>query len=246
MIAVKICGITNDEDLRVCVEAGAHALGFVVEYPLDVPWNLSVTQAADLVKNVPADTISCMVVGGSPREILALARDVRPDFVQLHSDETLAETALIARTLAREGIGVVKALRFAPGGRLLFDVADPVRAADLLAATEVAALLVDSGTAERPGGSGVAVDVRAYRLVAAASRLPVVLAGGLSAENLRSVVPGDMPPHAVDVLTGVESRPGRKDADKVRAFLRAARGPFGEKTVRGIGEAARALSSVRS
>lgn len=223
MMPVKICGITNEEDIFVCSRLGVHALGLVVEYPVSVPWNLTVHRAASLRCAIPSTVIACMVTGGKPDDIIARAKRVRPQLVQLHFEETLEETAYIAKSLAAEQIRVMKALRVGPSGRLLFEIEDPTEAARLIAQAGVAALLVDSGTAERPGGSGIVVNQKTYRAVAAASSLPVVLAGGLTAQNLHATVSADLPPSAVDVLSGVEGKPGRKEIEKVRAFLHAAK-----------------------
>jgi len=220
---VKICGMTNEEDILMCLQLGAQALGLVVEYPIPVPWNLTAQQAQALRRAIPAKVTACMVTGGKPDEIIARAKQVRPQMVQLHFEETLEETAYIAKVLAAKHIGVIKALRVGPEGRLLFEIADPAEAARLFGQTGVAALLVDSGTAERPGGSGLVVNQKAYRAVAGASSLPVVLAGGLTAQNLHEIIPADLPPNAVDVLSGVEAGPGRKDREKVSAFLHAAK-----------------------
>lgn len=222
MMPVKICGMTSEADIRICSRLGVRALGLVVEYPLPVPWNLTVQRAEALRRSIPPGISACMVAGGRPGDIIANAKRVRPGFVQLHFEETLEETAYIAKTLAAERIRVIKALRAAPDGRLLFQVEDPAQAARLLAQTGVAALLVDSGTANKPGGSGVAANPEVYRAIAMAGSLPVVLAGGLTAQNLHMMVPGDLPPDAVDVLSGVEAEPGKKDQEKVRAFLHAA------------------------
>ncbi len=220
---VKICGMTNEEDILMCSQLVVQALGLVVEYPLPVPWNLTAEQAQALRRAIPANVTACMVTGGKPEEIIARAKQVRPQMVQLHFEETLEETAYIVEALATENIGVIKALRVGPEGRLLFEITDPVEAARLLSQTGVAALLVDSGTAKRPGGSGLVVDQAIYRAIAGASSLPVILAGGLTAQNLREILPADLPPSAVDVLSGVEARPGQKDREKVSAFLHEAK-----------------------
>ncbi|MEL7624926.1 MAG: phosphoribosylanthranilate isomerase [Clostridiales bacterium] len=223
MMPVKICGMTNEEDILTCSHLGAQALGLVVEYPLPVPWNLTAEQAKDLRQVIPANVTACMVTGGKPEEIIARAKQVRPQMVQLHFEETLEETAYIAKALAPEHIAVIKALRVGPEGRLLFEITDPVEAARLISQTSVAALLVDSGTAKRPGGSGLVVDQAIYRAIAGAGSLPVILAGGLTAQNLHEIIPTDLPPSAVDVLSGVEAGPGRKDKEKVSAFLYGAK-----------------------
>ena len=222
MMPVKLCGMMTAQDIRLCAHLGARALGLVVDYPIPVPWNLTVRRAEALRCAIPENVCACMVTGGRPDDIIARAKQVRPNYVQLHHEETLEETAYIAKALASENIRVIKALRAGRDGLLLFAVQDPAQAAHALCQTGIAALLVDSGTPEKPGGSGLAVCPETYRAIAAASSLPVILAGGLTAHNLCAAIPHDLPPSAVDVLSGVETEPGRKDKDKVRAFLDAA------------------------
>jgi phosphoribosylanthranilate isomerase len=224
MIRIKICGMMRPEDVRLCAACGADALGFVVEYPVEVPWNLTALQAALLMEAAPPNVTRSMVTGGGHEKICALARRVRPHVVQLHGEETLAETAHIAKALHGEGIRVIKALRTCPDGGLLFEEPDPVRAAGMLEESGVAGILIDSGSAERPGGSGVLLNTETYGRLAAATRLPVIMAGGLRPENIAAVLAGIPKPYAVDVLSGVEDMPGGKNADKVRTFIQAVRG----------------------
>lgn len=221
LLRIKICGLTRREDIALCVEAGVHALGFVTEYPKPVPWNLSAEEAAALVAAVPPFVTSCMVAAGEPRAVLDLARRVRPTAVQLHGGETLEQTARIAAALRRIGIGCIRALRVNENGTLDFCIADPAKAAALLSATPVAALLVDSGSARLPGGSGISLNVRVYDKVCAHTRLPVIAAGGLRADNLKELL-GGRRPYAIDVLTGVENAHGVKSRQKIGALTAAA------------------------
>ena len=122
MLRVKICGLMRAEDVAACVSAGAHALGFVTEYPVPVPWNLTEARAKELIDAVPPFVTSCMVTAGSAEKVLSLARRVRPDIVQLHGDETLEETAVIAAELKKIGILCIRALRVDKTGRLRFSI----------------------------------------------------------------------------------------------------------------------------
>ena len=97
MIRVKICGLTNPGDVRMCARAGADALGFVVEYPEPVPWNLSAAGARELMAAVPPFVTVCLVLGGAPEHQLALAEELHPGAVQLHGEETLEQTRQLCR-----------------------------------------------------------------------------------------------------------------------------------------------------
>lgn len=228
---VKFCGIMTESDIGFCVDAGADACGFVVEYPVDtssavpasVPWNLTAAKAAALVRQVPGSIRTFMVSGGSPGRVLGLARQVRPDFVQLHHKEGLAEVAEIAAGLKKLGISTIKALRIDAKGGLDFEIPDIAAAARALETAGLAALLVDSFTPARPGGTGRALAPGVYATLGKSTGLPLILAGGLKPDNLKTLVPADNPPYMLDVLSGVESSPGVKDKDKMVAFVTAAR-----------------------
>jgi len=222
MTRVKICGLMNEEDVALCARAGADMLGFVAEYPEPVPWNLTSVEAAELVRKVPPPVETCLVTGGSLGKILELARSIKPQLVQLHHREKLSETAEITKRLSRLGIKTIKALRFDERGFCDFEIRDPALAAALLAEAGVAAILVDAYTAARPGGSGTMVDLATFLAVRQASAVPVVLAGGLNPANIGEII-RKVKPAAIDVLTGVEERPGKKDPLKVTGFMRGAR-----------------------
>ena len=223
MTRVKICGLMNLEDVELCVRAGVHCIGVVVDYPVPAPWNLTPAEGRRLLDRVPPSVTSCMVTGGSAAEILATAEAVRPDIIQLHHQETLQETDYIASQLGLMGIKTVKALRIDSGGQCAFEITDPARAAKALSQTGITALLVDSYTTVRPGGTGVMVDLSTFNLVRQASTVPVILAGGLNPGNVGQIVQVARP-YAVDVLSGVEAEPGRKDHDKIYRFMQAVRG----------------------
>lgn len=220
---VKLCGITTESDIELCVNAGADACGFVVEYPADVPWNLDAKKAASLIRFTPGGTSTFMVTGGSPDRVVSLAREVRPDVVQLHHEETLDDVSEIAARLKYLGISTVKALRISGTGRLHFEIPDIAAAVVALETAGADALLIDSFTRVRPGGSGRVVATGAYVTLRKNTRLPVILAGGLTPDNLYALVPAEYPPYMLDVLSGVESSPGIKDKDKVVAFVKSAR-----------------------
>lgn len=218
MTRVKICGLMNGKDVDICVQAGAHMVGFVVDYPLPVPWNLTSAGARELIQEVPPFVSTCVVTGGPVEKVLALVSETCPNVIQLHYQETLQEIKEIAQQLKLRGVKTIKALRIDVSGNCDFEITDPVLAAKALAKTGVAAIVVDSYTAARPGGTGVAVDLLTFRAIQEESPLPVILAGGLSPDNILRVI-NEVHPYAVDVLTGVEERPGHKDQGKIYSFM---------------------------
>ncbi|MFH1567301.1 MAG: phosphoribosylanthranilate isomerase [Gemmatimonadota bacterium] len=224
MTRVKLCGLMTREDVDLAVRAGADALGFVTEYPVAVPWNLPRERAAGLAASAPPFVTTTAVVGGAVAEMLAIARAVRPHFLQLHGDETAAEIRAVVDGLAGTGIKVLKALRLdVDTGEARFADPDPLGAARALAGTGIAGLVLDSKTSTRPAGTGVALDWQVAAQVARAIDLPLILAGGLTCDNVARAV-AQVRPYGVDVISGVESERGVKDGERMRRFVQAVRG----------------------
>lgn len=210
MVRVKICGLMNHKDVNLCVRAGVHVTGFVVDYPVHVPWNLDAATAGDLIQKVPPFVSTCVVTGGSPEKVLDTAKKTYPDVVQLHHEETLEEIEKIAYELRLRGIKTIKALRIDEYGNCNFEIPDPAMAARELARTGISAILADSFTPSMPGGTGVTVHLPAFQAIKQESPLPVILAGGLNPANILETLQKTRP-YAIDVLTGVETKPGSKD-----------------------------------
>ena len=224
MVRVKICGNTDPGQVALCAASGADCAGFVVEYPVSVPWNLSRQQAQALVSLVPPMMTRAVVTGGEPAAVLSLARFLLPHFVQLHTDNSLAETAQIARELASLGIGLVRALRIdVETAKACGEIADPVAAALALEQTGVAAILLDARTPKMPAGTGVSIDWQLAREIRQALSRPLILAGGLTPQNVRRAVE-QVGPYAVDVISGVEASRTVKSPELVRQFVLQAKG----------------------
>lgn len=207
-VKVKICGITRDDDLQAAVDLGADALGFVVGVPAS-PRNLAPQQAARLIDHVPLFVASVVVlVPQSVDDVVHTCESLRPTAVQLHGS-VLIDSAQLRRALPT--LSVIRAIT-APSARL------PDGAAD--AANGVDAVLLDSFAQGLPGGTGVVHDwTVSKRVKQIIHPTPLILAGGLTPDNVREAI-HVVHPYAVDVSTGVESRPGRKDPAKVSAFIR--------------------------
>ena len=195
---VKICGVTTEEDALLAVGLGASAIGFILA---PSPRQLAASKVADIVKRLPADTISIGVFRDeAPQRVVDIVNHAGLSGAQLHGHETPATTQYV-----RERIGMV--IKAFPAGSPRLTEADDF-GADLV--------LVDAPTP----GSGRLVDFSVLEGLGDASRL--VLAGGLTPENVTEAI-HRVAPFGVDVATGVESSPGIKDPRKVAAFIAAAR-----------------------
>lgn len=199
----KVCGITSPEDAAGAIAAGADALGFVLWS--GSPRAVTVEQAAALSRRIPESVWRVGVFVDPSADDLDLAAErVALDFVQLHGNESAAACAAAPRP-------VWKALRLAPGT----STEEARRQADRYPGTT---LLVDAGVGGEYGGTGESADWNAAAHLAA--RREVVLAGGLRADNVAAAVE-QVRPWGVDVSSGVEAAPGRKDQSKLSAFARA-------------------------
>lgn len=206
MTRVKICSITTAADRDAAVAAGADALGFIVDVPVDTPRELDLETAADLIDGVPPFVSSVLV---TMPDDLAAAHDLLvatgADAIQLHNDHPPADLAEF------EMPSVLK--RIPP----------EVEAARTYAAV-ADALVVDSIDESGAGGTGHAVDRSAANAVREAVDVPVVLAGGLDPANVADAIAA-VDPFAVDVSSGVEATEGRKDHRAVAEFVAAAKRP---------------------
>jgi phosphoribosylanthranilate isomerase len=205
MVQVKICGITNVEDALAAVEAGADALGFVF-YPPS-PRYVTPERAREIIDKLPPFVTTVGLFVDVPVETVnAIAARCGLDRLQLHGHESPVFCAMAARP-------VIKAFRIKSADSLM-PLPDYKVSAYLLDAYVEGAL---------PGGTGASF---AWELAAQAKPYgPLILAGGLTPENVASAI-RQVAPYGVDVSTGVERAPGRKDHGKVRTFIaRAKRGP---------------------
>ena len=200
---VKICGITRAEDAEAAIEEGAHALGFVF-WP-DSPRFIDPGQARAIVSALPPFVTPVGVfVNQSSEYVNSVATLVGLGAVQLHGDEKLPYAATMTRP-------VIKAIALG--------AADCVDGVDAWPARVT--LLVDVHDLARRGGTGRTVDWTSASRVAA--RRPVVLAGGLTPENVGAAI-RCVKPFGIDVSSGVEASPGIKDRARIVALFAAVRG----------------------
>ncbi|MGD0736500.1 MAG: phosphoribosylanthranilate isomerase [Terracidiphilus sp.] len=213
---IKICGNTSLEDARLAVEAGADAVGFVFAAS---PRRVTAAQVAAIVRHLPEAVEKIGVFVGADFEgIEAVVREAGLTGVQLHfaADPELPEE-LHAR-FGRE-LRILRVLHF--DAEHLAGIATQL--ADYARDPHVDAVLVDSKTATAVGGTGTAFDWAAAQLTlfhGPQNRL--VAAGGLTPENVVEAI-ATLRPWGVDVVSGVEAAPGRKDPVKVKDFVARAR-----------------------
>ena len=201
-VIVKICGITNVDDGLAASEAGADALGFV--FYDQSPRHVSVETAASIIHQLPQLVMKVGVFVNAPDDLVVAAiRECGLNLLQFHGDES-PEYCL------RFGLMSMKAFRVRDAASL-----------EQLQHYPTEAWLLDAYTPDRHGGTGEKFN---WDLALEARKLgrPIFLAGGLTPENVASAV-RQAQPYGVDVSSGVEAAPGRKDHAKVRAFIQAAK-----------------------
>lgn len=207
-VKVKICGITNWADARCAYAAGADFLGFNF-YPPS-PRYIDPAKAGRIVRRLPKRVGAVGVfVNESEEVMLETARAVGLKFFQLHGDESPALISRLRRTA--RSVKVIKAIpvRVSVGGDRLRQFRN------------ASAILLDGFDARRRGGTGKTFNWSIARRFRARHR--IFLAGGLTPENVVDAI-RKARPFAIDVCSGVESAPGRKDPAKIKALMLAVNG----------------------
>jgi len=205
---VKVCGVTRERDRDAVVAAGADAVGVIADVAVETPREVDSGTAVDLVAGVPPLVTSVLVtMPDSVEEAVALVDRVEPDAVQVHAGLSPAHLGALGERVDQAVLAAVDA--DAP------EIGAYAASAD--------AVLVDSVDEAGAGGTGETVDWERTRERVAGLDVPVVLAGGLTPDNVAAAVEA-VEPFAVDVATGVEREGGVKDHDAVERFVRAASG----------------------
>lgn len=203
VVRIKICGITRVEDARVAADAGVHAIG--LNFHPDSPRCISIDTARELCAAVPPLLVTVGLFVDAPAERIREVLDAVPlQMLQFHGDEP-EEDCL------RWGRPYLKALRMRPGM--------DVRAA-AARYPSASGLLLDSYRPGVPGGTGETFD---WARIPSDLGRPLVLAGGLDPDNVGAAI-RTVRPSAVDVSGGIERARGVKDAEAIRAFVRAVHG----------------------
>jgi phosphoribosylanthranilate isomerase len=203
MTLVKICGITNAGDARVAADAGADAIGLVFA---ESPRRVGVEEARRISMALPENILRVGVfVDEEPAEVLRISRKVVLDLAQLHGDETPE----VVTALREGGVKVMKALRIKSPASL-----------EALDGYEADMFLLDAHSERARGGTGERFDWGVAKSVR--GRDNIVVSGGLGPENVREAIEY-FEPYGVDASSSLEDEPGRKNGERVRRFVLAAR-----------------------
>jgi phosphoribosylanthranilate isomerase len=204
MVRVKICGITNAADALAAIDAGANLLGF--NFYAKSPRHITEAEAAKIRPQLPKKVKAVGIfVNTPPLEVAALCKSLKLHAAQLHGDETPEDVAELASS-----IPVFKAFRVEPDFPL----------ATLDEYPEAYAFLFDAAGTGQYGGTGHTTDWDVARRATVGRR--IILAGGLKVENVAAAV-RIVRPYGIDVASGVEAKPGKKDHGLLREFVEEVR-----------------------
>jgi phosphoribosylanthranilate isomerase len=224
MTWVKICAITNLPDGRASVAAGANALGFIFAPSTR---RVQVRTAAEIIRELPAGIEKIGVFANQrPEHVGEIGAQVGLTGFQLHGAEPAAQLPKYRRL-----VGSCKLIKTLQVSELLMACGDRQLQTYLDVGSSIDAILLDSGVASNRGGTGVPFDWSAgFGIVQRIKPvLPVIIAGGLTSENVGEAI-RLFAPWGVDVVSGVEREAGRKDEGKLRSFVAAVRAVNGAAT----------------
>ena len=202
-VFVKICGIKSRQALEATASGGADAVGFVVRVPSS-PRNLTLDEARDLRLEVPSGVKTVLVmVPGSLYDVIQAIEYVQPDLVQLHG---------VGFDASKIPLPVIRGVT----NRTPHEETQRI-------ASNCDIILLDSHKEGTQGGTGLPMDLEYSKIfIKRTSPRPVILAGGMRPDTVAEVI-RVAKPFGVDVSSGVESSPGVKDPEKIRAFIAAAK-----------------------
>ncbi len=210
---VKICGNRTIEDVNHAVVYGADAIGFITEVPVNSSRKIDMKTAKDLIEQVPIFVDSVLVI--MPDDLdsaMTLITETQPTCVQIHNDLPDNELAIISKTFE---ISLIKTIAVPEDAshRITDHIVSRIDSLTGIAD----AILLDTSTGTRSGGTGKVHNWRISAEIVQRSKLPVILAGGLTPDNVSDAI-RTVHPFAVDTASGVEIR-GKRDHDKVRRFI---------------------------
>ena len=210
---VKICGIKGDLDLNMAINAGADAVGFITEVPVDSPRKISISEASRLISRVPVFVTSVLVImPENAEQAIGMIQAARPMAVQIHNALSIREL----KKLKGMNVKLIKTIpvpQNAENETLMTQIRELDGIAD--------AVLLDTSLGGKAGGTGATHNWDISSRVVLDAGIPVILAGGLNPENVSYAVKS-VRPYAVDTASGVETG-GRKDEKKVIDFIKNAR-----------------------
>lgn len=210
MVKVKMCGLTSARDAEMVCNKGADFVGVIVKVNVPTPREISPEKAREILKNVSRHVHEVVVtMAESIEEVRDLEEEIEPDYFQIHSDLSQSQLQEIGEEIEGKIIGVISIPRNTESTEEIVTRARRIgNAADLL--------LLDT---EGPGGgTGKVHDWDTSLEIKNSLSTPLILAGGLTPSNVDKAI-REVDPYAVDVASGVESEPGKKDPQLVGKFF---------------------------
>jgi len=210
---VKICGIKTEQDLKVAINTGADAVGFITDVPVASPRKITLAEASRLISKVPVFVSSVLVImPENAQQAVRMIQAARPAAVQIHNALPLSELVMIRET----GVKLIKTIpvsKNADAETVIKQVKELYGIAD--------AVLLDTSLDGKTGGTGMPHNWEVSSKLVLNADMPVILAGGLKPDNVKEAVMC-VRPYAVDTASGVETG-GKKDEKKVLDFIINAR-----------------------
>lgn len=213
MVKIKICGFTDAADVRAACDLGVDMVGAILVRAS--PRCLTVGRAREVLAAAPRDVAKVAVVKPrSPDDLKRIDRQLKPDFIQTHLTHSLGE---LLRARLDLSCGLILVVPVPPRSKDHRAVVD-----NAVCAAELADILLVDTKGPAGGGTGLTHDWNISRDVRRAVRKPLFLAGGLNPNNVKEAIRA-VRPDGVDVASGVESEPGKKDPKLMRDFIQAVR-----------------------
>jgi len=212
MTKIKICGLRTLQDALFAHHAGADALGFVIDVPVNTPRKVTSQAAQAIISKLPpyAHTVG-VVMPSDVQSILRIIEKTEVDALQIHGNAT---AAMIRELKAKIHIKTIRAFSIAADA----NVTATVNEIEKYIESGIGAILLDTKDEANAGGTGQTHDWNKSREIKDSINCPLILAGGLTPKNVADAI-RVVEPYAVDVASGVESSPGIKDHQKIIDFI---------------------------
>ncbi len=205
---VKICGITSPEDANMVALAGADVIGVVIDVPVPTPRKVTLEKAIEIKDSLSGinQAFVAVIMPHNVDEAVEVAEKLRPDGLQLHGTESVGFIRELAEAV---DCYIIKALH-------IKDTPDMDYVMEVASSSDM--LLLDTKSQDKVGGTGQTHDYDIDIMIRDATKRRIILAGGLNPDNVAYAV-NKVRPYAVDVSSGVESVPGKKDPELVKKFI---------------------------
>ncbi|MHA1380538.1 MAG: phosphoribosylanthranilate isomerase [Candidatus Helarchaeota archaeon] len=215
MVKVKICGIKDEKILNLAIDKGYHAIGLVVNVERS-PRNVSLRKANELFKKIPPFVTSvAVIVPNSINDVKVIEDEIKPDVIQIHG---FFEEAFYEGLKSEISTKIINALLLNGNGESQNIDKNPLKAAKILEKYS-SAILIDKYTLNKLGGTGTTVNWELARKIREAIKVPTILGGGLTENNVFQAI-RTVKPYAIDISSGLELIPGIKDPEKIINFIK--------------------------